>query len=354
MCRCRATRRRSARSRITSSLDAPLTGDAAADAGASARRDSRRPRLSASIDGAGHAGQLDVHGHQRIARRARVGEYLSIEGDVVAARVASPRRRARRSCCCATASACTKSTDGAARDRRRHGASRVSHRGLHCRRAGRSAGAVDAVQSDLRRPRDASARRSARADAPPSRIPARSAEASRGVGPRRQRARIDGAAARRAGAGRSPAMPPLDVALRAVAGHARAGSSRRCRFPVAGGLAAFDRVQFRVSAPSADARVGAAARAGRATASGGEATFYVGRAAAHRSTCASPTSGRSASTSSAQPPLDRVDSLLLVVDTLNTLPGATGRRISTHLRTRDMPSGSVVASSDRRRRSSHC
>ena len=53
-------------------------------------------------------------------------------------------------------------------------------------------------------------------------------------------------------------------------------------------------------------------------------TFYADAEDAHWSTFRFATFRPIGVTSSEQPPLDRVDSLLFVVDTLNTLPGSTG------------------------------
>ena len=94
-------------------------------------------------------------------------------------------------------------------------------------------------------------------------------------------------------------------------------------FPVAGSLAAYDRVQLRLQADS-PRRVWAQLRAPGSR--GGErwgATFYVDnnlRSVELRFADFRPLGP----VSSEQPPLDRIDSLLLVVDILNSMPGAVG------------------------------
>lgn len=100
------------------------------------------------------------------------------------------------------------------------------------------------------------------------------------------------------------------------------GQFAAVRVPISGGLAAFDRVRFRVSAP-APLRAWVQLRAPVGETERWGTTFY-----------ADPTERiidlplRSflpiGVTSSEEPPLDRVDSLLFVVDTLNFLPGSRG------------------------------
>ncbi|MGH9176757.1 MAG: hypothetical protein ACRD1H_20480, partial [Vicinamibacterales bacterium] len=95
------------------------------------------------------------------------------------------------------------------------------------------------------------------------------------------------------------------------------------RFPVDGGLAAHDRFQIRLRG-NAPRRLWAQLRAPGAGA--GErwgATFYADdslRAVELRFADFRPLG----QVSSARPPLERIDSLLLVVDLLNSLPGASG------------------------------
>lgn len=100
------------------------------------------------------------------------------------------------------------------------------------------------------------------------------------------------------------------------------GQFAAVRVPVSGGLRAFDRVRFRVSA-SAPMRVWVQLRAPVGNVERWGRTFYADtepRTVDARLATFAPIGV----TSSAQAPLDRVDSLLFVVDTLNTLPGKKG------------------------------
>ncbi len=108
-----------------------------------------------------------------------------------------------------------------------------------------------------------------------------------------------------------------------LAGGARAAQFAAMRFPVDQGLAGHDRLQLRVQS-DAPRRVWVQIRApGYRDGERWGRTFYVDRSlqaldlrfADFRPL--SPTSGE-------QPPLGRMDSVLLVVDTLNTVPGTSG------------------------------
>ena len=101
-----------------------------------------------------------------------------------------------------------------------------------------------------------------------------------------------------------------------------AGQFAAVRVPVSGGLAAFDRVRFRVSA-SAPTRVWVQLRAPVGNAERWGRTFYADTDP-RIVDVAFATFAPIGVTSSPLPPLDRVDSLLFVVDTLNTLPGRSG------------------------------
>lgn len=101
-----------------------------------------------------------------------------------------------------------------------------------------------------------------------------------------------------------------------------AGQFAAVRVPVSGGLAAFDRVRFRVSA-SAPMRVWVQLRAPVGNAERWGRTLYADTAP-RIVDVAFATFAPIGVTSSPLPPLDRVDSLLFVVDTLNTLPGKSG------------------------------
>jgi hypothetical protein len=101
-----------------------------------------------------------------------------------------------------------------------------------------------------------------------------------------------------------------------------AGQFAAVRVPVSGGVTAFDRVRFRVSA-SAPMRVWVQLRAPVGNAERWGRTFYADTDP-RIVDVAFATFAPIGVTSSPLPPLDRVDSLLFVVDTLNTLPGKSG------------------------------
>lgn len=103
------------------------------------------------------------------------------------------------------------------------------------------------------------------------------------------------------------------------------GQFAAVRVPISGGLAAFDRLRFRVRA-AAPLRAWVQLRAPDGDSERWGATFYADR------------DGRTVDlplrafrpigrTSSVEAPLDRVDSLLFVVDTLNFLPGSQGSMV---------------------------
>lgn len=100
-----------------------------------------------------------------------------------------------------------------------------------------------------------------------------------------------------------------------------AGQFAALQMPVAGGLAAFDRVRFTVSA-AAPVRAWVQLRAGQAAERWGK-TFYAEKEARIVELSLRDFLPIGA-TSSAAPPLERIDSLLLVIDTLNHRPGASG------------------------------
>jgi len=102
-----------------------------------------------------------------------------------------------------------------------------------------------------------------------------------------------------------------------------AGQFATVRIPVTGGLAAYDRIRFTAKG-AAPMRVWVQLRAPVGNTERWGATFYTGTEpglvdipfARFRAIGV---------TSSPLPPLDRVESILFVVDTMNTLPGTTGR-----------------------------
>jgi len=101
-----------------------------------------------------------------------------------------------------------------------------------------------------------------------------------------------------------------------------AGQFAAVRVPVSSGLASFDRVRFRVSA-SASMRLWVQLRAPVGNTERWGRTFYADTES-RIVDVAFATFAAIGVTSSAQAPVDRVDSLLFVVDTLNTLPGKSG------------------------------
>ena len=108
----------------------------------------------------------------------------------------------------------------------------------------------------------------------------------------------------------------------ALAAGTPAGQFAAVRVPVSGGLTAFDRVRFRVSA-SAPMRAWVQLRAPVGNTERWGRTFYADTDP-RVVDVALATFAAIGVTSSPLPPLDRVDSLLFVVDTLNTLPGRSG------------------------------
>ena len=101
-----------------------------------------------------------------------------------------------------------------------------------------------------------------------------------------------------------------------------AGQFAAVAVPVSGGLAAFDRVRFRVSG-SAPMRVWVQLRAPVGNTERWGRTFYLDEES-RIVDVAFATFAAIGVTSSPQAPLDKIDSLLFVVDTLNTLPGKAG------------------------------
>ena len=157
---------------------------------------------------------------------------------------------------------------------------------------------------------------------PGSRIPARVAEAAVESG-RTDRSElgespVDPRARRLAG------EPPLAWSFALSPGTPR-GQFAAIRIPVTGGLAAFGRVRFRVSSPK-PLRAWIQLRAPVGNTERWGTTFYAD--ADERQVDVPLTAFRPIGvTSSEQPPLDRVDSLLFVVDTMNFLPGASGAMV---------------------------
>lgn len=130
---------------------------------------------------------------------------------------------------------------------------------------------------------------------------------------------------------------PLDPAVRQRAGEppiawsfalspgTPTGQFAAIQIPITGGLAAFDRVQFRVSSPK-PLRAWVQLRAPVGNTERWGVTFYAD-SEARLIDVPLRAFGPIGVTSSEQPPLERVDSLLFVVDTMNFLPGATGSMV---------------------------
>jgi hypothetical protein len=155
---------------------------------------------------------------------------------------------------------------------------------------------------------------------PTSRIPARTNEASGESGPNDTSALMP--AAPDDARARTFAGDPGIAWTFALSPGTPTGQFAAIRVPVTGGLAAFDRIRFMVSAAS-PMRAWVQLRAPVGNTERWGATFYTGKEpglidipfAKFRAIGV---------TSSPLAPLDRVDSILFVVDTLNTLPGTKG------------------------------
>ena len=154
---------------------------------------------------------------------------------------------------------------------------------------------------------------------PRSRIPARTAEVTveKGVGDVSELVDAQIADARER---RPTGEPPIGWRF-ALANGLASGQFAAVQLPVAGGLAAFDRVRFTVTSAS-PVRAWVQLRAGAETERWGR-TFY-GDSRERVIDLPLRSFLPMGATSTTAPPLDRIDSLLLVVDTLNNRPGATG------------------------------
>lgn len=155
---------------------------------------------------------------------------------------------------------------------------------------------------------------------PASRIPARTSEASGESGPSDSSA-IEASQLTDPRARRFAGDPAIAWSFALAPGTA-VGQFAAVRVPVAG-LAAFDRVRFRVTA-AAPMRVWVQLRAPVGNTERWGATFYADEVP-RMIDVAFAKFNAIGQTSSPRAPLDRVDSLLWVVDTLNTLPGRKGR-----------------------------
>jgi len=155
---------------------------------------------------------------------------------------------------------------------------------------------------------------------PMSRIPARTSEASAESGPN-DTSEVETGPLTDPRARTFAGDPAITWSFALSPGTA-VGQFAAVRVPVSGGLASFDRVRFRVSA-SAPRRLWVQLRAPVGNTERWGRTFYADTESRLVDVAWS-TFTAIGVTSSPQAPLDRVDSLLLVVDTLNTLPGSKG------------------------------
>jgi hypothetical protein len=121
--------------------------------------------------------------------------------------------------------------------------------------------------------------------------------------------------------GRIAGDAPVEWTFALSAGSAR-GQFAALHIPITGGLAAFDRVRFRVMSDR-PLRAWAQLRGTVATTERWGKTFYTDEQARTIDLHLSEFQPIGP-TAAAKAPLDKVDSLLFVVDTLNTLPGSKG------------------------------
>jgi hypothetical protein len=157
---------------------------------------------------------------------------------------------------------------------------------------------------------------------PSSRIPARVTEATMASG-RADRSEVS--------------VAPLDPLQRRIAGQppmawsfalspgTPAGQFAAIQIPIIGGLAAFDRVRFTVSSPK-PLRAWVQLRAPVGNTDRWGTTFYADAEERQVEVLLSAFLPIGV-TSSERPPLDRVDTLLFVVDTMNFLPGTSGSMV---------------------------
>lgn len=299
-------------------LDAPFTGRAADDAGRLVAA-LRQGRLYSVIDGLASPGALSFTATSG-ARAARMGDDLVIEGDVqLRASVSAPPR---------TTIVLFKNgdrvhevTDGVLEMNGGRDAA-VYRVEVYVREGPGGPPVPWIVSNPIYAGLTRTAPRMIVETAPSSRIPARVAEATVASG-RADRSELG--------------APPLDPLARRIAGQppvawsfalspgTPAGQFAAIQIPITGGLAAFDRVRFRVSS-AGPVRAWVQLRAPVGNTERWGTTFYADQA---ERLVDVPLRAflPIGVTSSEPPPLDRVDTLLFVVDTLNFLPGATGSMV---------------------------
>ena len=296
-------------------LDAPLSGDAAMDAGRITDA-IRNGRVYSVIDALATPGSLTFSATSG-SRSATAGESLAIDGDVLLH---------------ATASAPPGTTLVLLRDGQRvhevtdgpidtNGGKDPAAYRIEAYTSRAPGGpptpwiVSNPIYAGLRAVMPA-----APVPAPQSRIPARSGEAAAELGA--NDASIVGVGPPSEARARRFAGDPAINWQFALSPGTAAGQFAAVAVPVSGGLAAFDRVRFLVSA-AAPMRVWVQLRAPVGNTERWGRTFYAD-GESRVVDVAFATFAAIGATSSPQAPLDRVDTLLFVVDTLNTLPGTKG------------------------------
>lgn len=296
-------------------LDLPMSGDAAADA-ASIIAAIRKGHVYSVIDALASPGGLTFSATSG-ANTATMGGTLAIEGDVqLRASVIAP--------------------PGATIALLRNGQRIADASGTLDVNGGREPGVYRVEVYTPRAPGDPAvpwlvsnpiyAGVALEAERPPAlaevtaRIPARTAEAAAESGP--------------ADSSRVVTVVANDVLSRTFAGEPgiswnfalspgdAKGQFAAISIPIAGGLAGFERVRFVVSSP-VPIRAWVQLRAPVGNTERWGATFYAD-STPRTIDLAFANFNAIGTTSTPRAPLDRVDSLLFVVDTLNTLPGAKG------------------------------
>lgn len=296
-------------------LDAPLSGQAAGDA---ARLISalRNGRLYSVIDALASPGGLTFSAASG-PNRAEMGDHLSIVDEVqLRASVSAPR--GTRIVLLKNGQRVQEVTDGILE--MNGGRDPAVYRIEAYVRDGPGGPPVPWILSNAIRVGLASAAATPVVETTPgSRIPARVAEADVEAGSNDRSelhaTPLDPAARRLAG------EPPIAWSF-ALSPGKPGGQFAAIRIPITGGLAAFGRVRFSVSSPK-PLRAWIQLRAPVGNTERWGTTFYAD--SDERQVDVPLSAFRPIGvTSSDQPPLDRVDSLLFVVDTMNFLPGATG------------------------------
>ena len=296
-------------------LDRPLTGDGPAD-GASVLAALKQGRSFTVVDALATPGGLDFTATSGGRPMARLGETVPLDGEVTLhARISGPPGTTLR--VLRNGRVVQETLEGALSVRAEAGVYRVE---AHMAGAPGTPAVPwllsNPIYVGLPRPlvtiSDQTALR--------SRIPARTAEVTveKGVGDTSELvdARIEDARERR-----QAGEPSIDWRFGLSSG-LPAGQFSAIQLPTIGGLADFDRVRFTVTSGS-PVRAWVQLRAGTESQRWGR-TFHAGA-----DTRIVDLPLRSfipiGATSTVAPSLDRIDSLLFVVDTLNNRPGASGR-----------------------------